>query len=148
MNTFVCKTCGYIAFDNAPVDCPVCRSPIENFGKNTDAVKRPLDPQCLNEIEKMHTPVVTVSKTCSLVHGSGCFDVSVKVGEIEHVMESEHYITSIDFYVNKRYIARIRLTYKRLYPAASLHLNVREGTLSVIENCNVHGSWIKEVNLS
>jgi superoxide reductase len=148
METHVCRKCGHIAFDNAPVDCPVCKAAIEHFDNNPEAIKKPLDPDNLNEMEKKHIPVVTLTKECCLIPGSGCVDVQVKVGEIEHVMESEHYINFIDYYIDKRYLARVQLTYKRLHPADALCLNVDGGTLAVIENCNVHGSWMTEVNLN
>jgi desulfoferrodoxin-like iron-binding protein len=148
MDTFVCKVCGHIAFDNAPVECPVCRASIENFDKDTEAIKRPAEPDNLNELEKKHIPYVTVSNECALIPGGVCFEVRVTVGEIEHVMESEHYITFLDFYINKRFLARVQLTYKRLHPAAILHYNVEGGTLTVIENCNVHGNWMTEVSLN
>jgi desulfoferrodoxin-like iron-binding protein len=148
METFICKICSHIAFDNAPVDCPVCNSPIENFDKNPEAINKPEDPDNLNETEKQHIPVVNVSGECALLPGSGCIDIGVTVGETEHVMESEHYITSLDFYVDKRYLARIHMTYKRLHPVVVICLNVEEGILTVVENCNVHGSWMTEVNLN
>jgi len=146
MKTFVCRVCSHIAFDQAPIDCPVCKAPIENFVNNNGAIKMPEDPNNLNETEKKHTPFITVSKECGLISGS-CIDVHVKVGEIEHGMESEHYITFLDFYVNRKYLARVNLTYKRLHPAAVLHLSKNEGILTVIGNCNAHGSWMAEVNL-
>jgi desulfoferrodoxin-like iron-binding protein len=147
METYLCKVCGHISFDNAPVDCPVCMAPIENFKKDPDVIKKPADPDLLNELEKKHVPVVTVTQTCGLIPGSECIDVKVKIGEIEHVMESEHYINFIDFYIDKRYLARVHLTYKRLHPATTLCLNVDEGKLRIIENCNVHGSWMTEIAL-
>lgn len=147
MKTFVCKICSHVAFDHAPIECPVCRAPIENFENNSEAIKMPEDPENLNEMEKKHIPVITVSKECSLIPGSRCIDVHVKVGKIEHVMESEHFIPFIDFYINKRYLARVNLIFNKLHPAALLHLNVDEGTLAVVENCNVHGRWMAEVNL-
>ncbi len=148
MKTFVCRMCGHIAFDHAPVDCPVCRAPIENFDNNPGAIHMPEDPRNLSEIEKKHIPVITVSSQCQLIPGGGCVDVQVKVGEIEHVMESEHSITFIDFYINQRYQARIQMRYRRLHPAAMLHLSVDTGTLTVVANCNVEGNWMSEVDLS
>ncbi len=145
MKTFVCKVCGHIAFDEAPVRCPVCEAPIENFENNPDAIKRPADPGNLSEGDKKHIPVLVVKKECGLFPGGECTDLHVKVGEIEHVMKTEHFITFIDFYVDKKYIARVSLTPQRLHPAAALHLNVNTGRLIAIENCNVHGSWMTEI---
>ncbi len=148
MKTFVCQVCGHIAFDEAPVDCPVCGMPIENFENVPDAIKIPGDPDNLTEVEKKHVPVVSISRECSSVHGEGCADVHVKVGEIEHVMETEHYIKFIDFYASKKHLARLVLTPRRIHPSISLCLNVNTGKLTVVENCNVHGSWMTKVRLN
>ena len=147
MKTFVCRVCGHVAFEQAPVDCPVCKAPIENFDNNPEAIHMPEDPSNLSETEKKHIPIITISKECKLITGGKCIDVHVKVGEIEHVMESEHYISFIDFYINKRYLARFNLRYKRLHPAVALCLNVDGGLLTVIDCCSVNGSWMAEVNL-
>ncbi len=147
METYLCKVCGHISFDSAPVDCPVCRAAIENFEKNPEAIKSPADTEDLNDMEKEHIPVVSVSKQCPMAHKGDCRDIRVSVGEVAHVMENEHYITFIDFYIDKRYLARISFTYKRLYPAALLHLREDRGRLTVIENCNVHGYWMTEMTL-
>jgi len=148
MDTFGCKKCGYIAFDQAPVDCPVCGVPIENFEHNNDVIKKPMDPVNLTEMEKKHIPVIIINKKCDLLPGSECIDIHLKVGEIEHVMETEHYITFIDFYVDKKYIARVTLTPKNLHPAVLFHLrNVDAEKLIAVENYNIHGYWMKEINL-
>ena len=145
MRTFVCRVCGHVAFEQAPVDCPVCKAPIENFDNNPEAIHMPEDPSNLSETEKKHIPMIVILKECKLI-GGGCIDVHVKVGEIEHVMESEHSIAFIDFYINQRYQARVQLRYKRLHPAVMLHLSADTGTLTVVVNCNVHGNWMSEVN--
>ncbi len=145
MRTFVCRVCGHVAFEQAPVDCPVCKAPIENFDNNPEAIHMPEDPSNLSETEKKHIPMIVILKECKLI-GGGCIDVHVKVGEIEHVMESEHSIAFIDFYINQRYQARVQLRYKRLHAAVMLHLSADTGTLTVVANCNVHGNWMSEVN--
>ncbi|MBI4698926.1 MAG: hypothetical protein HY758_08490, partial [Nitrospirae bacterium] len=111
------------------------------------AIRRPLDPVNLSDFEKHHVPVVAISRKCSLIPGDRCADVSVRIGEIEHVMEGEHYFSFIDFYINKIFTARMHLTYKKLHPAVSIYLNLDGGTLTVIAHCTTHGSWIKEEKL-
>lgn len=32
-------------------------------------------------------------------------------------------------------------------PAAALHLKAKSGKLTAIDLCNLHGTWIKEMNL-
>jgi len=143
MKTYVCRVCHHVKFDEAPVNCPVCEAPIENFERDDNAIKRPSAPDCLTEFEKKHLPMLEIKKGCSLA-GGNCIDVLVRIGEIEHEMESEHYISFIDFYIDKRYISRTILTPKSLHPATVLHLNVDGGRLIVIENCSIHGYWMTE----
>ena len=147
MKTFVCQVCNHIAFDEAPVDCPVCGYAIENFEKDEEAIKAPADPGNLTEIEKMHMPVVKINKDCSWDHDNDCTSLLIKVGEIEHVMDSEHLIEFIDLYINKKYFSRLTFTAKKIHPAALFHMAADNGTVSVIAYCNTHGSWRTKIKL-
>jgi desulfoferrodoxin (superoxide reductase-like protein) len=148
MKTYVCKVCGHIAFDQAPIDCPVCRAPIENFENNNEAIKMPQDPKNLSEMEKKHIPFITTKEKCDLIPGCNCTNVTIRVGEIEHIMESEHYITFIDTYINRGHLARFSLTYKKLRPIITLHLNIRDnGVFTAVANDNRDGNWMAEINL-
>ncbi len=147
MKTFTCQICGYIAFDQAPVDCPVCNSAIENFDNNPDAIETPADADNLSETEGTHIPQILVRRECGFNHGEECREIQVSVGEIEHVMESEHFINFIDFYINRQYMTRIILTPKNNHPVCTLHTKLSKGTLSVIANCNVHGNWRSKIRL-
>ena len=90
MRTFVCRVCGHVAFEQAPVDCPVCKAPIENFDNNPEAIHMPEDPSNLSETEKKHIPMIVISKECRLITSGECVDIHVKVGEIEHVLDEEY----------------------------------------------------------
>ena len=146
MKTFICQVCNHIAFDEAPVDCPVCGSAIENFEKDEKAIKAPADPASLTETEKKHMPVMSINE-CGIDHVHECTSVHIKVGELEHVMESEHLIEFIDFYMNKKYFSRLAFTPRKIHPEASLHITDTSGTLSAIAYCNVHGSWRTKIKL-
>ena len=147
MKGYVCKVCGFISIDgSAPDKCPVCGAPKSSFEEKQDAIKTPKDVNNLTELEKKHIPVITVIKQCGLIP-EGCQDVHVKMGQIQHPMQPEHYIMHIDFYIDKKFISRVHLTPEKLNPAAALHMKVTTGKLTVIELCNIHGAWIKEVEL-
>lgn len=147
MKGFVCKVCGFISIDgSAPEKCPVCGSPKTAFEEKEGAIKTPKDSNNLTELEKKHVPVITIVKKCGLIP-EGCQDLHVKMGEIQHPMLPEHYIMHIDFYIDKKFLSRVILTPEKLNPAAALHLKAQGGKLSVIENCNLHGAWIKELDL-
>lgn len=147
MKGFVCGVCGFIAINgSAPEKCPVCGAPKTSFAEKEDAIKTPADPGSLSELEKKHLPVITLVKKCGLIP-EGCQDVHVKMGEIQHPMQQDHYINHIDFYIDKEFLSRVILTPEKLNPAAALHLKVESGKLSVVELCNLHGAWIKETDL-
>lgn len=145
--TFVCRVCGHVAFNEAPVECPVCKSAIENFDNDPAAIMGPVDPGNLTEFEKKHVPVIEIDRSCSDESEDACIEVHVKVGGIGHVMKPEHYIEFIDIYIDKKYFARVVLTPKRIYPSARLRAKLDAGVLSVIAHCNVHGNWRNKVKL-
>ncbi|MCQ9206689.1 MAG: hypothetical protein NG740_02250 [Omnitrophica bacterium] len=147
MKGFVCSVCGLVSINGvAPDNCPVCHAPKTAFQEKEDAIKTPKDAANLTEAEKKHVPVVKVVKTCGLIP-EGCIDVHVKMGEIQHPMQADHYIMHIDFYIDNEFISRIALTPEKLNPAGALHLKAKSGKLTVIELCNLHGAWISETSL-
>ncbi|OGV63560.1 MAG: hypothetical protein A2498_06705 [Lentisphaerae bacterium RIFOXYC12_FULL_60_16] len=147
MKTLVCKGCGHIEFNEAPEKCLVCRSPKTAYEEKSDAIQKPANPAALTEGDKKHIPQIVVVKECGLIPGGCCTDVHARVGEIEHVMQDKHYIRCLDYYVDYKFISRVWLSPNVCHPAAALHLNVKGGTVTVIENCNVHGNWMAEAKL-
>lgn len=141
MKTFLCKVCGHIEFNEAPGACPVCGAPKTSFVEKPDIIQKPGSSQGKGEAEAKHIPKIVIVKKCDLVSG-GCVDAHAKIGEVEHPMLKEHYITFIDFYLDKAYLARVYLTPERMNPAAALHLKSSSGELTVVEHCNIHGYWM------
>ena len=146
MNIYVCSKCGYVAFKEAPDNCPVCYAPKDAFKQDEKAIKEPVDPKNLNEMEKKHIPAIDIKKQCGLV-GPGCVDANIKVGEIVHVMESKHHIMYIDLYLDHGLIGRYYMVPEKVNPVVGIHLKVSQGTLTALENCNVHGRWASEAQL-
>jgi len=147
MELYKCRVCGHIELDGSPGNCLVCRAGWQEFEEVPDAVETPGNSEDLTEMEKKHVPQIVVVKECGLIPDQGCTDVHVRVGEIQHVMEEEHYITHIDFYLNHSFISRVWLSPGACNPAAALHLNATSGKLTAIEHCNKHGDWLAEVDL-
>jgi len=147
MKVLECKTCGHIEFDEAPEVCLVCRAGKEAFVESFEAIKQPADPANLSEGDRKHIPQIVIVKECGLIPGGCCTDVHVRVGEIEHVMEEKHLIRHIDYYLDKKFISRVWLSAGACHPAAALHLNATSGTVTAIENCNVHGNWMAEAEI-
>ncbi|MBU5575378.1 MAG: desulfoferrodoxin [Candidatus Aenigmatarchaeota archaeon] len=83
------------------------------------------------EGKEKHLPVVTINKN----------NIHVKVGSIEHPMESNHYIEWIEVITeNKKYI-------KFLSPGSKpeADFEIKDKIIAVREYCNVHGLWKKIV---
>lgn len=144
MKVYQCKGCGHVEFDEAPEKCLVCGAAKSSFVETADAIKRPADPNALTEGDKKHIPRIVVVKECGLIPGGCCVDVHVKVGEIEHVMQDEHYIVCLDYYLDHRFISRVWLSPGVCHPAAGLHLNASTGAVTAVAYCNVHGNWMNE----
>lgn len=138
MKILVCNTCGHIEFNQAPEICLVCRAPGSAFTENAEAIKSPADPANLTDGDKKHIPLVTVTK-----HDAGA-EAAVVVGDIVHVMEAKHFIQWLDFYHDHKFISRIWLSPETMTPCVKIMLTVQSGTLTVVENCNVHGNWMAE----
>ena len=147
MTIFECKGCGHLEFNEAPEKCLVCGAGKDSFVENTDAIKKPADPDNLSEGDKKHIPQIVVVKECGLIPDGSCTDVHARVGEIEHVMTDEHLIRYLDYYVDYKFASRVWLSAGACHPAAGLHLKASSGKVTVIENCNVHGNWMAEAEL-
>jgi superoxide reductase len=136
---FVCKGCGHIAFTAAPDRCPVCGAPKSSFKEDENAVM-----PAAKEGKEKHVPVLVAVDDCGLIPGE-CRDVHVKVGSTPHPMEAEHWIQWIDVYVNKTFASRYTLDPVSLKAAVGVHLKgTVKGTITAIEHCNKHGSWMAE----
>jgi superoxide reductase len=135
---FVCAVCGHIEFGAAPQACPVCWAAPEKFIETPDAIK-PAE----KEGKEKHVPVLVIVKQCNLVPAI-CQDVNIKVGSVPHPMTPEHSIQWIDVYLNKVFAARYHLT-PALQAAVGVHFKEdQKGTVTVVEHCNLHGSWMAE----
>lgn len=145
MNIYVCSVCSHLEFLSVPEKCPVCSAPHENFKQNNDIFK--ISRERSPEAELKHVPLVMKSESCGLLPEDNCTDVHARIGEKLHPMEKEHFIQFIDFYVNKIFVERVQFTPNGVNPAGSLHLQNETGTVTVVENCNLHGYWQLEVDL-
>ena len=138
---YVCQICGHIAFDSAPVNCPVCNAPQNQFKEDPEAIM-PAE----KEGKEKHIPQIIVTKECGLIPGL-CHDIHIKVGTIPHPMTEDHLIQWLDVYVNKVFTAHYMFT-PQTQAALSVHLKTDlSGTITVIIHCNKHGNWIAEAPL-
>jgi desulfoferrodoxin (superoxide reductase-like protein) len=150
INSFICKKCKYIAFDQVPTICPFCAASIDNFDNNPDSLNILEHGDNVGDFEKKHIPAITLLKEFDSKRECRFTDAHVKIGEIGHNMDIDDHIRFLDFYLNefnrnKECIARVNLKCRRLNPEATLRLNnVTSGVLAVVAHCSTHGSWMAE----
>jgi superoxide reductase len=116
--------------------CPVCGNVIVLPYGNVKNVKccgkelEELTPNTTDAALEKHVPVYTRTGD----------DITVKVGEVEHPMTKEHYITFIaQVYDNK-------VDFAYLNPGDKPEAKFKYVKNSILyEYCNIHGLWSKEV---
>ena len=144
MSLFICKSCGHIEFKAAPASCPVCGAPKKSFTQNDGAFKESAEKSKEGAVK--HIPSVKVNRECGLVPENDCIDLLVRIGETLHPMTPEHYIHFIDCYIDRKYAGRAYLT-PAMNPSVIFHLKDKGSQAQIVENCNLHGYWMKEVAL-
>lgn len=144
MSLFVCSVCGHVEFNQAPVACPVCKSPSDKYTRN--------DKLFIDSAEKSkeaavkHIPAIIVNKKCGLVPELPCVDAIVRIGATLHPMENAHFITFMDCYMDQKHVARVMLT-PGVVAAGCFHLKTPGSKLTIVENCNIHGYWMADAAL-
>jgi len=114
-----CETCGNIVevvHEGAP-SLACCGKPM---------IK--LEAKTVDQGHEKHVPIIEEAKNGSIV----------KVGSIEHPMESEHYIEFIEVLLKDRVLR------KELKPGQAPEAKFCESKTDIIEireNCSVHGLW-------
>jgi superoxide reductase len=129
-------------------------------------INRLKDPENITETEQKHVPVIEADEVMT---AEGSFEVTVKVGELPHVMQDEHYIEWIELSLGDIKIGRVELspsdekaeatfTVEPTEEIVGIHAyqvcNIRGvnvcgkcGSKSVVmkldalASCNVHGLW-------
>ena len=93
-------------------------------------------------IAKKHVPVIEVPQ---VVNAGEYFDAKIKVGEVEHVSENEHFIQWIEFYIGNVYLGRYDFAPVMTKPEVTVSLKLShsglDSTLRAISRCNLHGLW-------
>lgn len=141
MKLFICSVCGHIEFDSAPDRCPVCSA--VSFKQN-DALFKESEEKS-KEAAVKHVPAITINASCAFIPEQACTDVLVRIGNTLHPMEEKHHIQFIDCYVDRKYVARAFLT-PGVQPASCFHLKAVGTTVTIVENCNLHGYWMAEAS--
>jgi desulfoferrodoxin-like iron-binding protein len=139
MKLFICQSCGHITFDVKPDKCPVCAMSV--FEQN-DAVFKESEEKSKEGAVK-HIPSISVNTACGFIPENDCVDVMVRIGTTLHPMVENHFIRFIDCYLDLKYVGRVQLT-PGINPAACFHLKEKGKTVTIVENCSIHGYWMAD----
>lgn len=98
-----------------------------------------------SDLEKKHTAIIEVPEN---IKAGEPFEVKIKLGEIDHPIENDHFIQFVELYVHDLYVTRIDFTPVIQKPEATIKLILTKGgTLRAVARCNLHGLWESSVDL-
>ena len=109
------------------------------FDEKEDALHTKEDVAVAGETEKKHLPVIKVVDM-----ENGYKNISVTVGELEHPMIKEHFISKICIYIDDEFVSMTVLT-KDLKPETGIKVKTDSKNISAVAHCNIHGSWITSI---
>lgn len=101
-----------------------------------------------SELEKKHTPVIEIPE---IMEVKKWYDAKIKVGEIEHPSENEHFIQWIELYIGNVYLGRFDFAPVMTRPEVTIPIVLShaglDSHLRAIARCNLHGLWEGSVNV-
>lgn len=96
----------------------------------------------MTELAKKHTPVIEISDTLKVKQ---FYDAKIKVGEIDHPSENEHFIQWIELYIGNIYLGRFDFVPIMTRPEITIPIVLShaglDSSLRAIARCNLHGIW-------
>ncbi len=102
-----------------------------------------------SEMAKKHTPVIEVPAELKIKQ---FYDVKIKVGEIAHPNENEHFIQWIEFYIGSVYLGRFDFAPVMTKPEITIPVVLSHAGLSTslraVSRCNMHGLWEGSVEIT
>ncbi len=105
-------------------------------------LNKPEDVEADSPLAKKHVPVITVPQN---LKAGKFYEVKIKVGEIEHPNENDHFIQWIEFYIGSVYLGRFDFAPVMTKPEVTIPLKLShrglDSTLRAISRCNLHGLW-------
>ncbi len=105
-------------------------------------LNKPEDVEADSPLAKKHVPVITVPQ---VLKAGEFYEVNIKVVEIEHPNENDHFIQWIEFYIGSVYLGRFDFAPVMTKPEVTIPLKLShrglDSTLRAISRCNLHGLW-------
>jgi len=128
---YKCEICGNIVevLHNGAGELVCCGQPMKL-----------IDEKIKDEGNEKHLPIMEILPANLCKQGDG---IKIKVGEVPHPMETEHYIEWIEIKTADNKIGK-----KFLKPGdkTAVEFNTRSKVIEVRAYCNIHGLWKTKVN--
>ena len=108
------------------------------------------DPNNKSPLEQEHSPVIELPSKIKL---DDFLDVRIRVGEVEHPNQNDHFIHWIKIYVDDLYLTRTDFTPVMTKPEITLSLKIvpvsEKTIIRAVTRCSQHGIWesTKEVKV-
>ncbi len=104
-------------------------------------IQKAEDPNNLSSFEQVHLPWILVPE---FVKKGEKFELTVKIGKVDHPMTSSHFIQWIGLYMNGREIQRKILRPKEQSEAKFNISLASDSVITARAECNLHGVWESE----
>ncbi len=104
-------------------------------------VNRVKDSANKEPLEQKHLPVIEVPDG---IKPEQFFNVTIRVGEIDHPNGNDHFIQWIELYVSDVYLGRFDFAPVMTKPEVTLPISIAHGgetVLRAVSRCNLHGIW-------
>lgn len=102
----------------------------------------------LSEMAKKHIPVIEIQ---DVLEAGKFYDAKIKVGEIAHPNENEHFIQWIELYIGNVYLGRFDFAPVMTKPEITIPIVLSHAglnsSLRAIARCNLHGLWEGDVKV-
>ena len=105
------------------------------------------DTEHASDLEKKHLPIITAPKK---IKKGEQFEVTIEAGKLlKHPNETGHFIQFIELYAEDTYLARMDLTAKTTEPIMKISVILHHSyeKLRAYIRCNLHGTWVNEIEI-
>lgn len=107
-------------------------------------IRKPKDPNDLSDFERTHIPSIEIPYQPKK---GEIFELIVKIGEIMHVMDEDHFIERVGLYNDNLLLDKIDLG-PEVLPTCIFNISFLDNIcLRVVASCNLHGKWEKVIRV-
>lgn len=104
-------------------------------------IQKAKNPNSLTSFEQEHLPWILFPE---FVKKGEEFEVTVKIGRVDHPMTSEHFVRGIQFCINKKCFKRELLKSSDRSEASFKVSLEKDSVITARAECNLHGVWQAE----